>query len=191
MFIKNSLLEKVERSMNMSKNIIKFFLILFVVLMVGSKLNVNAVSTSTVNCGSYSTKKTCEAVYKCRWMGGVCYTQNVADEPCNDVNIRKVLKIFGYVLMIAKILIPLIIIGYGTFDLYKAVVDKDDKSLQKQVKRLIKRVIAGILIFFVPNFVHAILGLSDYIDIIDSSDYMTCADCLLDPTDNSLCSIKE
>lgn len=108
-------------------------------------------------------------------------TSYVADDACNENSIKVVLRVFGYILLIARIIVPLIIIGFGTIDLYKSVVDKDEKSLGKQVKRLGIRVLAGLLVFFVPNIVSVFFSLSDKLNIMETDQYKTCSNCLLKP----------
>lgn len=117
-------------------------------------------------------------------------TEYVAEKPCEENDIKRVLQIFGYILLIAKIAVPLLIIGFGTFDLFKSVVDKDEKSLGKQVKQLGIRVLAGFIVFFIPNIIYAVFSLSDKLDIIETNDYKACANCLLSPTDSSKCNVN-
>ena len=112
----------------------------------------------------------------------------VAENPCDENSIKIVMRLFGYILLIARIAVPLIIIGLGTFDLAKSVVDKDEKSLTKQVKQLGIRVLAGLIVFFVPNIVAVVFTLSDKLNIIETGQYKTCSNCLLKP--NS-CNVNE
>ncbi len=112
----------------------------------------------------------------------------VAENPCDENSIKTVMRLFGYVLLVARIAVPLIIIGLGTFDLFKSVVDKDEKSLMKQMKQLGIRILAGLIVFFVPNIVAVVFSMSDKLNIIETGQYQTCADCLLKP---SSCSVVE
>lgn len=105
--------------------------------------------------------------------------QFVAENPCDEKSIKTVMRLFGYILLIAKFIVPLIIIGYGTFDVAKSVIDKDEKSLTKQLKQLGIRVLTGVAVFFIPNIVHFFFSTTD--DIVNSSQYQSCADCLLKP----------
>ena len=70
----------------------------------------------------------------------------------------------------------------GTFDLFKSVVDKDEKSFTKQLKILLMRIVAGIFVFFLPSIVYAIFGLSTDLNIVSEEKYKGCVDCLLKPT---------
>lgn len=115
----------------------------------------------------------------------------VAENPCDEDSIRRVLKIIGYVLLIAKVAVPLIIIGFGTVDLFKSVVDKDEKSLGKQLKQLGIRIIAGIIVFFIPTFINAFFQISDTLNVIETDQFKTCASCLLEPTNDTKCSVND
>lgn len=132
----------------------------------------------------------CKKRQDCALVGGFCSDAQVASNPCDEDSLRKVLKIFGYVLMIMKFMVPLLIIGFGIFDLYKAVVDKDEKSLSKQLKMIAIRLICGLVVFFLPNIIFV------FLDSIDKSGtkeqgYQTCAECVLKPNANNLCTIAE
>ena len=56
----------------------------------------------------------------------------------------------GHIVRIAKIFIPIIIIGMGMMDLFKAIVGSKEDTLGKAVKSLVFRAIAGVCIFFLP-----------------------------------------
>ena len=112
----------------------------------------------------------------------------VAENPCDENSIRMVMRLFGYILLVARIAVPLIIIGFGTFDLFKSVVDKDEKSLGKQIKQLGIRILAGLIVFFIPNIVSVFFSMSDKLNIIETDQYKTCYNCLLKPT---TCDVTE
>ena len=156
--------------------------------------NNNDNSTNTtdniINCSELSSNTECSVYGKCRWISGSCQEQTVAQEPCNDKNVKKLLKIFGYILIIAKVAVPILIIGFGTFDLYKAAMDKDEKAITKQAKTLLIRIITGIFIFFIPTIVEVFFSLSSKWNMSENTEYQTCASCVLDPTDNSKCSTE-
>lgn len=140
-------------------------------------------------CSSLSTDD-CKKRQDCSLVGGTCSDAQVASNPCDENDLRRVLKIFGYVLMIMKFMVPLLIIGFGIFDLYKSVVDKDEKSLSKQIKMIGIRLICGLIVFFLPTIIYA------FLDGVDKSGtkeqgYQTCAECVLKPTTNNLCTIAE
>mgnify|MGYP004456242237 CR=1 FL=1 len=116
---------------------------------------------------------------------------NVADKPCQENDMKKVFRLFGYLLLIAKICIPLIIIIMGSLDIFKAVYGQDDKALGKQLKILVWRIIGGLTIFFLPTIVNAFFKVSSDIDVSEDEDYKICVNCLLDPLNKQICSVNE
>ena len=99
-------------------------------------------------------------------------------------NMSEALQIIGYVILIFKIAIPLLIIGLGVFDFGKAVVAEKEDEIKKQTKRLIFRVIAGIVIFLIPGIVTWLFGtLSGYSGVKEKADFEACEKCFLRPYD--------
>lgn len=95
---------------------------------------------------------------------------------------KNIVQLVGYILLVFKIFIPLLIIGFGIFDFGKAVVAEKEDDIKKQTKRLIFRVIAGIVIFLIPNIVMWIFTtfVDDYSK--ESQSFKTCETCFLHPT---------
>lgn len=87
-------------------------------------------------------------------------------------------QILGYVVLILKIVIPLILIVLGMVDLGKAVVSSDEKAINKAVGTLVKRFIAAVVIFFVPTIVSAIFSTLHLINL--DGDYNVCLQCVTD-----------
>lgn len=145
----------------------------------------SASANTSISCSTIPSQKDCNANAKCRWISGSCQEQYVAQDPCNEVDIKRVLKIFGIILMIAKLVVPLLIIGFGTIDLYKSAIDKDEKSLIKQGKILTIRILTGIFIFFIPTLVNVIFKMIT--DITENDQYKICVSCVLDPTNEAEC----
>lgn len=97
-------------------------------------------------------------------------------------NMKDVVQIIGYVLLVFKIAIPLLIIALGMFDFGKAVIAEKDEEIKRQTKRLIYRVIAGIVIFLIPNIILWIFGLiNDYSSNKDAAGFSVCEQCFLHP----------
>lgn len=93
-------------------------------------------------------------------------------------------QIIGWVLLVFKIAIPIIIIIFGMIDLGKAVVASKDDEIKKSVKSLVMRAIAGIVIFFIPTIVGLIFGIVDgFADAEVQGDYQVCRTCITSPGD--------
>ena len=85
-------------------------------------------------------------------------------------------QVLGYVVMVFKIVIPLLLIIFGMVDLGKAVVSSDDKAISKAVSQLVRRFIAAVVLFFVPTIVSALFNALAIVD--ENSDYNTCVQCV-------------
>lgn len=92
------------------------------------------------------------------------------------------LQVVGYVLLIFKIVIPIIIVALGVMDLGKAVTSGKDEDIKKNTKSLGIRIAAGFLIFLAPNIIIWAFSLvSGFSDAKNAVDFETCKDCLLNP----------
>ena len=97
---------------------------------------------------------------------------------CTDT--KGLLNFVGYLLLIFKIVIPMIIIVYGMIDFGKAVVAEKDDDIKKSAKSLGRRAIAGIIIFFIPTIVIWVFKqISTY--NADREGFDVCENCLLYP----------
>ncbi len=92
-----------------------------------------------------------------------------------------IIRVIGWVLFIFKIAIPLIIIALGMFDFGKAVVAEKEDEIKKQTKRLLMRVVAGIVIFFIPNIVGFIFSMAVKEYDTDKDQIEVCETCFLHP----------
>ncbi|MBD8923344.1 hypothetical protein EGR52_08015 [bacterium] len=103
---------------------------------------------------------------------------------CRDAG--SVFYTIGMFLLVFKVVIPLILIIFGMIDLGKAVMSSDDKAVSKAAKSLLNRVIAGIVIFFVPTIVGVLFKMvGSFTEVRDQYDI--CAACISNPN-GSVCS---
>lgn len=97
---------------------------------------------------------------------------------CSYSGVRKASKIVGIFLTIAKIVVPLIIIITGMISFTNVIISGKTEDLQNTAKQLIKKIIAGLIIFFIPGILdycfENIVGYSD-------SDYTACVKCVTSP----------
>lgn len=80
----------------------------------------------------------------------------------------------GHILRIIQIAVPVIIILMGTIDLIKAVVAQKDDGVKKAQSILIKRLIYGVIIFFVPVIANFLVNL------VGGDTTNQCLTCVLD-----------
>mgnify|MGYP006995778345 CR=1 FL=1 len=63
----------------------------------------------------------------------------------------KAFQVIGYILFILKILVPIIIIILGIIEFGKAALSGDEKANTTSFKTLMMKIVAGIMIFFIPT----------------------------------------
>ena len=150
-----------------------------------SKFNVTAHLSNNIDTTVYGCRKLKEAT-------STLYENKLNyNSLCANGDFRKVARILGIVLSIVKVVVPLIIIVLGIVDLTKAVTSGDDKALSKATSSLIKRVIAGFIVYIIPI---AIMGILNAIEITkgiekeNNSDFGACTKCIFSPYKD--CSIK-
>lgn len=95
-------------------------------------------------------------------------------------NTANIWQIVGYVLLVFKIVIPLLLIIFGMVDLGKAVVASKDDEIKKATKGLATRAIAAVAIFLIPTIIGFIMGLvGGFADA--KEDYEVCKQCITNP----------
>jgi large-conductance mechanosensitive channel len=70
-------------------------------------------------------------------------------------------------LMLIQIIIPILLIIWGTIDLGKAVVASNEDNIKKAQSMLIKRIIAAVIVFLLvtlTTFVTGLVGGTDWKD---------------------------
>lgn len=95
-----------------------------------------------------------------------------------------ILQLIGQVLTIFKILLPLVLIVLGIFDIGKAVISSKTDDIKKYMKNFAKKVAVVVLIYFVPTLVMVVFGfVGNFNEITKESglDYDVCYDCLFKP----------
>ena len=88
-------------------------------------------------------------------------------------------RVIGYLITIAKILIPIIIIVSSIVPFFDAVVKGNDKGLSEASIKLLKKIGAGIIILIVPTIINALIEIfvkKDY-----SSSFYVCKECMYEP----------
>ena len=104
---------------------------------------------------------------------------------CDDTRNARTMKFIGIILYIAKIFVPALIIIMGSIDFGKAMVAGKDDEIKKRIPVLIKRFLAGVLIFFIPVIIEFLFQILDgYSDSIKK--FSNCRTCILDPNNCDL-----
>ena len=93
----------------------------------------------------------------------------------NDVNgdgSASVAYMIDSVLQYVRVIVPMLIIVLGVIDLSKAVISSKEDEMRKAQATFIKRILLGIVIFFVPLIVNVIMELADI--VWETSGYSGC-----------------
>ena len=117
------------------------------------------------------------AIFAIGWVyaGNLYDNDYVGDNFCSEKGTIAAINVVAWIILIAKIAIPFIIIFFGTFDIVKMVIAGDTATLSKKFKSLGLRVLLGVFIFFLPALIKAILG------YLLPADYNNCAKCFFQP----------
>ena len=96
---------------------------------------------------------------------------------CNEAS--NLLQVLGYIIVIFKVAIPLIIIVLGMMDFGKAVVSEKDEDIKKQALKLGRRALAGLVIFFIPTIIYWVF---DGVTGANNESLKKCKECIFDPS---------
>jgi hypothetical protein len=122
------------------------------------------------------------------WNDDYSHDYHVGDKFCGEPRVVQALKALGVIIVIARFLVPIIVIVIGSKDFVSAVLSGESSTLRTSAKKLGLRVVIGLFVFFIPALAHAFLsGLSHYNLISD--DINQCQNCLLDPFNEAYCIV--
>lgn len=96
---------------------------------------------------------------------------------CEYSGVLRSLKIAGILLVIVKILIPILLMATAMMSFAKTIISGKTEDLTGSLMLLVKKLIAGLIIFFIPGLVdYAFDSFIGY----DDSNFLACTTCLLD-----------
>ena len=106
---------------------------------------------------------------------------NIMEVPfCNSDTAYRLLSFLGKIFEISKIIVPIIIILFGIFDLVKSMVNQNDNS---HIKLFVKRVIYGVVFFFLVSIISFVFSL------INQKWNNKCMEIFLNPDDTTITKI--
>lgn len=88
-------------------------------------------------------------------------------------------KTVSTIITVIKIGIPIILILYGMLDLGKAVMANEEKEMKEAQKRLIKRILYAVLVFFVVAIVQWVFALVDADATKGTEAKTSCINCFI------------
>lgn len=171
-------------------------IIIFLFVFISFSPNVMAIDCSSGTCYCNADESDCALLRNPRGI----YTNEADMAKCgcsdpvqDDLNFclrtSAIWQFVGYGLLAVKVLVPIIIIIFGLIDFAKAMASGDDKAIKGAASSLIKRLILGVVIFFIPTIVNLVFMVIDNF-VGDLSAANSCKACLLNPTSTECNSYK-
>lgn len=120
----------------------------------------------------------------CGFTNGVSLMDLEIDEIhfCEESGVLTTFQIVGYLLFVAKIVVPLLLIILGSIDFAKATISSDDKAPKEALISLIRRILIAVIVFFIPTILNFLLSLVyGAQDAFNDDSFEGCSDCLFDP----------
>lgn len=106
---------------------------------------------------------------------------------CTQSSYRKPARFIGILLNFIRIIVPIVIIGFGAFDFYKAMTAQKDGAFSKALKNIAIRVVAGVFIFLLPGIVQFVIQMvTEWNQDGYQNAWCCCTDCIL----NSQCDVN-
>ena len=81
---------------------------------------------------------------------------NFATSTCTTL--KPFLNIVGYVVIIVKIVVPILLVVFGMLDVGKSVIASKPDEVTKNLKSFAMRCVAAVLIFFIPSIVSVLIN---------------------------------
>ena len=89
---------------------------------------------------------------------------------CDTIIHKDIINLLNEYMSWIRILVPIAIIVFSIVDLFSAIISGKEEEMKKNQQRFVKRLIIGVVIFFVPTIVNFILSIINTV----GSNYTTC-----------------
>ena len=91
-------------------------------------------------------------------------------EKCSDLITDDLAKMLKSIISYIRIIVPIILIGFGVADFGTAVFAGDEDKMKKSQNKFIKRLIIGVIIFIIPNILKLLLSIAHSIwPVVDAT----------------------
>ena len=90
---------------------------------------------------------------------------------------KKIPEITSWLITVAEILIPVILVIFGTIDFVKAITGGKEDEIKKGQQIFIKRIIAGSLVFFIVAITKLLISVVG--NSVEKDNIFTCIDCFI------------
>ena len=111
----------------------------------------------------------CDSSYK---KGNYVYCGNIGKIP------KKIPELISWFITIVEIIVPIILVIMGAIDFLKAITSQKEDEIKKGQQIFIKRLITGLLIFFIIAIVKLLIGVVSS-GANESKNIVDCIECFL------------
>lgn len=99
---------------------------------------------------------------------GINTTYAASSVSCNELfgsksDPESIRYLINEILQYPKIIVPILVILFGSLDFAKAVISGKEDGMKKAQSTFIKRVIIGVAFFFIPVIVDLLMGFADIV----------------------------
>lgn len=101
---------------------------------------------------------------------------------CTEAKVARLLKGVGILIVIAKILVPAIIILMGFVNLFKIITAGKEDEAKKYAKSIVTKIIIGVIIFLLPGLINFVFDIANNIIASNNeyqSEFTNCEKCIL------------
>lgn len=105
---------------------------------------------------------------------------------CNGIDIdidNKIPNTVHLVIVFLQIAVPVLLVIFGMIDLIKAIIAGKEDEIKKNQNVFVRRLITGVLVFFVVVVVRLVFSFATSDDKAESENMWKCADCFINGTD--------
>ena len=111
-----------------------------------------------------------------------------ADITCKKIEIDdKIPKTVSLIVFFLQVAVPVLLVIFGSIDLVKAVTSGKEDEIKKAQTVFIRRLITGLLVFFVVVVVKLIFNFANSDDKANSKTMWNCAACFINGPKHSSC----
>lgn len=93
---------------------------------------------------------------------------------CSSAGVADLFGLLGLFITIFKIVIPILLIIFGMLDMGKAVTAGKDDEIKKSALTFLRRIVAAVLVFFIPSIVGLVMSLINNSNVGTTNDYCKC-----------------
>lgn len=77
---------------------------------------------------------------------------------CNDYHFLEGVRIISFVITVLRIIIPILLIGFGSYDYFQTVINPDKAPATEKTQSFVLRLISAFMIFMLPTIINLVFS---------------------------------